>query len=200
MICAFVCVCWTTMRVLSDMSQMILQRCTTVAHHLPTSLDTPYKQAIFRSDLTFKREPWMLLYQNLLTGWCICWISNYDYRYYPQAHMRAHARWLAWSNVHHPSKHLNARSIVRWPDYTYDAVASSYNTRFCCTTNAPGRKTYRKIYYISLHNGRLLAPQNVRAFERAFFFMRTFIKQLANFFTRTTFWSHPIVQQLWQAP
>ncbi len=41
-------------------------------------------------------------------------------------------------------------NVVRSPDYSYDAVASSYNTRFCCTTYAPGCKTYRKICYISL--------------------------------------------------
>ncbi len=49
------------------------------------------------------------------------------------------------------------------------AVASSYNTRFCCKTNTPGHKTYRKIYYISLHNARLMALQIVRAFKRALF-------------------------------
>ncbi len=71
--------------------------------------------------------------------------------------MRAHAQWLAY--VRRTSNHINAPSIVRSPDYSYDAVASSYNTRFCCATNAPGRKTYRSIHYISLHNGRLLAPR-----------------------------------------
>ncbi len=65
--------------------------------------------------------------------------------------------------------HINARSFVRSPDYSYDAVASSYNTHFCCTTNTPGRKTYRTIYYISLHNGRLLALQHVHAFVLALF-------------------------------
>ena len=99
--------------------------------------------------MTFKREPWILLYQYLLTGWCISWISNYNY--YPQTHVRAHARWFSWLYVHQTFNHINARSIDRSPDYTYDAVASSYNTRFCCPTNAPGRKhiarsiTYRCI-------------------------------------------------------
>ena len=106
-----------------------------------------------------------------------------------------HTRWLAWSCVR-----INAHSIVLSHDHSYDAVASSYNTRFCCTTNAPGRKTCRKIYYISLHNAPLMTLHIVRAFVRAIFFMRTFIKQIANFFARTTFWSHPIVQQLWRAP
>ncbi len=44
------------MRVLSDMSQMILQRCTTVARHLPTSIDTPYKQAIFQIRFNFQER------------------------------------------------------------------------------------------------------------------------------------------------
>ncbi len=38
------------MRVLSDMSQMILQR------HLPTSIDTLYKQAIFQIRLNFQER------------------------------------------------------------------------------------------------------------------------------------------------
>ncbi len=33
---------------------MILQRCTTVARHLPTTIDTPYKQGIFQSRLDFQ--------------------------------------------------------------------------------------------------------------------------------------------------
>ena len=58
MIRTFVCVCYTTMRVLLDLSHMIVQRCTKVARLLFTSIDVPFKQAIFfRPDLTFKREP-----------------------------------------------------------------------------------------------------------------------------------------------
>ena len=33
-------------------------------------------------------------------------------------------------------------------------------------------------------------------FRTSIIFMRTFIKQITNFFARTTFWSQPIVQQL----
>ncbi len=86
----------------------------------------------------------------------------------PSSHASTHtmARMIVRSPYVH---HINARSIVRSPDYSYDAVSSSYKTHFCCTTNAPGRKTYRKIYYISMHNARLLALQNMHAFVRAFF-------------------------------
>ena len=42
------------MRVLSAMSHMILQRCTTVARQLSTSIYTPYKQAIFQTRLDFQ--------------------------------------------------------------------------------------------------------------------------------------------------
>ena len=38
------------------MSHIILQRCTTVARHLPTSIDTPYKQAIFLDQTWLSRE------------------------------------------------------------------------------------------------------------------------------------------------
>ncbi len=38
------------------MSHMILQRCTTVARHLPTSIDKPYKQAIFSNHIWLSRE------------------------------------------------------------------------------------------------------------------------------------------------
>ena len=38
------------------MSHMILQCCTTVARHLPTSIDTPYKQAIFQTRLDFQER------------------------------------------------------------------------------------------------------------------------------------------------
>ncbi len=38
------------------MSHMILQCCTTVARHLPTSIDTPYKQAIFQIRLDFQER------------------------------------------------------------------------------------------------------------------------------------------------
>ncbi len=81
----------------------------------------------------------------------------------------------SWPQVYTPYK-LASTFAVRPialthvpPEYSYDAVASSHNTRFCCTTNAPLRKTYRKIYYISLHNARLMAPQILRAFVRALF-------------------------------
>ncbi len=67
------------------------------------------------------------------------------------------------------SNRINTCSIVRSPDYSYDAVASSYNTRYCCTTKAPGRKTYCKIYYISLYNAGIMTLQIVLAFIRALF-------------------------------
>ncbi len=38
------------------MSHIILQRCTTVAGHLPTIIDTPYKQAIFLDQTCLSRE------------------------------------------------------------------------------------------------------------------------------------------------
>ena len=38
------------------MSHIILQRCTTVSRHLPSSIDTPYKQAIFLDETWFSRE------------------------------------------------------------------------------------------------------------------------------------------------
>ncbi len=139
----------------------------------------------------------MLLYQYLLTGWCISWISNFNY--YPQTHVCAHAQWLSWSYVHHTTNHINACSIDRSPDYSHNAVASSYNTRFCCTTNAPGRKISHDPLHIVAQRSPTGASTHA-CFRMSIFFMRTFIKQLANFFTRTTFWSHPIVQQLWQAP
>ncbi len=93
--------------------------------------------------------------------------ARIDQCIYSQAQVRAQARWLAWSYVRRTSNRINARSVVRSPDYSYDAVASSYNTRFCCTTNVLGHKTYCKIYYISLHNARLMGLQIVRAFVRA---------------------------------
>ncbi len=50
---------------------------------------------------------------------------------------RTSTRTMALMIVRSPYVHINARSIDRSPDYSYGAVASSYNT--CCTTNAPGR-------------------------------------------------------------
>ncbi len=35
---------------------MILQRCTAVARHLPSSIDTPYKKAIFQTRLDLQER------------------------------------------------------------------------------------------------------------------------------------------------
>ncbi len=149
------------------MSQMILQRCTAVARHLPTRTDTPYKKAIFQTRFDLQERTMDAAVPLPPHG--MLHMLNIRLQLLPQAHVRAHARWLAWSYVRRTSNYINARFIVRLLDSSYDAVALSYNTRFCCTTNAPGRKTYHTIHYISLHNGRLLALQHVRAFVRAFF-------------------------------
>ncbi len=61
--------------------------------------------------------------------------------------------------THAPSSdHLTTRTMLSLHHATLALVAQ------------PGHKTYRKIYYISLHttpghNARLLAPQNVRFFH-----------------------------------
>ncbi len=181
------------------MSHMILQRCMHVTCPLLYVYIPRTSKLFFRPDLTFKRDH----------GCCCTNISSPDGAYAEYqttttrtAATRAHARWLAWSYVRRTSNCINARSIVRSPDYSCDAVASSYNTHLnCCTANAPGRKIYRKIYYISLAIIAQRLPNG--ASDRACchastFFMRTFIKQMANFFARTTFWSHPLVQRLWK--
>ncbi len=107
--------------------------------------------------------------------------------------------WLIWSCVRRTSNPFNSRSIVRSPLLVQCCRFIVQQFCICCTTNAPGLKTFRKlkIYNISLHNARLMALQIVCAFVRAFFFMRTYIKEIANFFARTTCSSHPLVQQLW---
>ncbi len=103
----------------------------------------------FTPDLTFKRDPWLLLYQYLLTRWCIRWMS--DYNYYPQAHLRAHAGWLACAHdrtfairpialTHFPSPdHLTTRTRLSLHRTTLAFVAQQ--------THQDVRHTGRSIAY-----------------------------------------------------
>ncbi len=75
------------------MSHMIVQRCTTVTRHLPTSIDIPYKQAIFQTRFDFQERTMDAAVSIPPHG--MVHTLNIRHNYYPQGHVGAHARWLA---------------------------------------------------------------------------------------------------------
>ena len=138
----------------------------------------------------------MLVYQYLLTGWYICW--KWDYNYYPK---------LTCEHTHDGSHDLTF--VVRPITLTHvplsDHLTSLTMLSLHRTTLAfPAQRTQQHVrhiarsIYISLHNARLMALQIVCTFVWVLFSCGHFIKQIANFFVRMTFWSHPLVQQLWK--
>ena len=136
----------------------------------------------------------MLLYQYLLTGWCISWISD---NYYPQTHVRPHARWLAWRTFA-----VRPITLTHAPLFDHLTTLSLHRTRLAFVaqrTHQDVRHIARSITYNCTAPAYWRFRTCVLSYKH-FFFMRTFIKHIADFFARTTFWSHPIVQQLWKAP
>ncbi len=148
------------------MSHIILQRSTTVVRHLPTSIDTPYKHAIFLDQTWLSREN---------HG---CWCTNTsswdgEYAEYqtttPNPKLTcdgSHDRTFTIRSVtltHAPSSdHLITRTILSLYRTTLAFVAQR--------THQDARHIARSITYHSLHNGWILSLQNVRAFVRTFFF------------------------------
>ncbi len=88
------------MRVLYDHESVIrhvaydLATCTTVARHLPTSINTLYQQAIFQIRLDFQER--IMDAAVPIPPWCMCWISDYNY-YPPSASTRTMARMIVRS-------------------------------------------------------------------------------------------------------
>ncbi len=116
-------------------------RCTSLA----PSIDTPYKQGIFQTRLDFQERTVAAAVPVPPHGIMQCHMLNIRLQVLTPS-SRASTHTMARMIVRSPYvQSINARSIVRSPDHSYDAVASSYNTRFCCTAIAPGRKTCRKL-------------------------------------------------------
>ncbi len=75
------------------MSHLILQRCTTVARHLPTGVVTPYKQAIFR--------PTWLSREN---HGCCCTNTSSRYGTYAEYQTTSTTPKLTWEHTHDGSQ------------------------------------------------------------------------------------------------
>ena len=107
-------------KLLHWVSWTFAERCVNVVF-LPTSIDTPYRKLFFRPDLTFKGEPWMLLYQYFLTG------CHGAYAEYALTHDGSHDRTFVVSPIavtHVPSSdHLTNRTMLSLHGTTLAFVA-----------------------------------------------------------------------------
>lgn len=143
--CSRLCVCFTTKRLLFNVSHEMLQRLTIIEEAISfnlqcacfaTIINILYKHVCFRP-----LWPWILLHRYFFLCSIFSRINEVywsasdtgDIYIYPFWVAWAFVLWHVWLHQSHSSNRIGALSVVRSRDHSRDSISLPYNTRLYCT-------------------------------------------------------------------
>ncbi len=180
------------------MSHIILQRCTTVARHLPTSMDTAYKQVLFLDQTWLSREN---------HGCCCANTSSRD-GVYPEYQITTTTPKLAYEHTHDGSydRTFTIRPIILTHGPSTDhlitrTILSLHRTTLAFVaqwTHQDVRHIARSIKYSCTTAG--YSPFNTCVLSYEHYFHANIHKTACEFLHSHDILVASDLQQLWQAP